>query len=88
MKIPSGFRHLPSRFSLINIFIDMQQGHDQRASALFVARVWRTGMGKGVAEKTGVTSEKTSEKILAIIRPDRKVAARHGLFTQTCSISG
>ena len=49
-------------------------------TALFVARFRRKGLEKGISEQIGTPSEKTSEetsdKILAIIRSDKKVTAR------------
>jgi ATP-dependent DNA helicase RecG len=53
---------------------------EEVGSALFVARFWRKRLGKDITQKTGVTSEKisekTSEKILDIIRTNKTVSAR------------
>ncbi len=53
---------------------------EEVGTVLFVARFWRKELEKGVTEKFGVpsekTSEKTSEKILEAIRANRTVSAR------------
>jgi predicted HTH transcriptional regulator len=54
------------------------EGKDVKVgTALFVARFRRKEAGGNISETTGVPSEETSDKILAIIRLDMKTSARH-----------
>jgi len=53
---------------------------EELGTVLFVARFWRKDLEKGISEKIGVasekTSEKTSEKILGVISADKTISAR------------